>query len=93
MLNAESRCRQGPSEFCVTGRIKTWSIVDELHKVTIPVLIINGVYDEVMDIAMQPYFDKCQKVKWVKMPNSAHMGMWEERELFMKTVAGFLGDD
>lgn len=39
----------GPSEFTVVGSLKTWSIVDQLHKITVPTLVLNGEFDEARD--------------------------------------------
>ena len=93
MLSAGRGCRQGPSEFYITGVIKSWTIVDDIHKVTIPVLLINGAYDEATDLCMRPYFEKLQKVKWVTLPNSSHMSIWEERDKYMEVVNGFLEEN
>ena len=39
----------GPSEFTVVGSLKTWSVIDELHKISVPTLILNGEFDEARD--------------------------------------------
>ena len=39
----------GPSEFTVVGSLKTWSVVDDLHKIEVPVLVLNGEFDEARD--------------------------------------------
>ena len=68
-------------------------MLDDLHKVDIPMLLLNGVYDLATDIAMRPFFERCPKVKWAKLPNSAHNGMWEDRERYMRCVGDFLNQD
>ncbi|KAI6129813.1 Alpha/Beta hydrolase protein [Pisolithus croceorrhizus] len=35
----------GPNEFFIMGSLKTWSIIDELHKISVTTLLINGRYD------------------------------------------------
>ena len=42
-------CRNGPSEFTVIGSLKTWDVREELHKIKVPTLVINGEYDEARD--------------------------------------------
>ncbi|KAF8216701.1 Alpha/Beta hydrolase protein [Mycena galopus ATCC 62051] len=46
-----------------TGALKDWSIVDRLHQVTVPCLIINVRYDISQDFVVKPFFDKINKVK------------------------------
>lgn len=85
-------CRWGPSEFFVTGTLKGWSALDYIHKINVPVLLLNGRYDEAQDSCMVSFFDRLDKVKWVKFAESAHMAQYEERERYMKVVADFLID-
>ncbi|KAI0058675.1 proline-specific peptidase [Artomyces pyxidatus] len=80
----------GPSEFHVIGTIKDWTITDELHKIDVPTLLINGRYDEAQDTCVLPFFLNIPKVKWVRLENSSHMGQWEERERCCQIVGEFL---
>ena len=63
----------GPSEFFVTGTLKTWSIVEELHRITVPTLVVNGRYDEAQDECVEPYFWNIPKVKWFRFAESSHV--------------------
>ena len=92
VLNEMCR-RNGPSEVTITGVIKSWSVIDDLPKVKIPVLLINGKYDEATDMCVRPYFDKLQRVKWIQMPESSHQAFFEEREKYMEVVEDFLRED
>jgi L-proline amide hydrolase len=82
--------RNGPSEFFVSGTLKTWSIVDSVYKIIVPTLLINGKYDEAQDSVMEPFFKSIEKVKWVKFAESSHLPQLEEPEEFLKVVGGFL---
>ncbi|CAF9919593.1 MAG: hypothetical protein HETSPECPRED_004044 [Heterodermia speciosa] len=81
----------GPSEFFITGTLKTWTIIEDLHKIIIPTLLINGRYDEAQDEVVQPYFDRIPKVKWVRFADSSHTPQLEERDEFISVVGQFLG--
>ncbi|KAG6810537.1 hypothetical protein H0H92_011424 [Tricholoma furcatifolium] len=81
---------QGPSEFTITGTLKTWSIVDALHTIETPTLMINSVYDEAQDVCMLPFFNNIPRVRWVQFANSAHVPFFEERERYMQVVGDFL---
>jgi len=72
------------------GELNGWTIVDRLHEIRVPCLLINGRYDISQDFVIQPFFDKISKVKWVTLENSSHLPMWEERERYIKVVENFL---
>ncbi|KAI6112878.1 Alpha/Beta hydrolase protein [Pisolithus sp. B1] len=72
----------GPNEFFIMGSLKTWSIIDELHKISATTLLINGRYD--------PFFQRIPKVKWVQFAESAHGPHLEETERLMEVVGKFL---
>ncbi|GJE89194.1 proline iminopeptidase [Phanerochaete sordida] len=80
----------GPSEFNITGSLKNWDIIKELHKINVPTLVLNGRHDEATDEVVAPLFWHIPKVRWYTFPDSSHMPYWEEREAYMKFVAEFL---
>ena len=45
----------GPSEFHVLGSLKNWSIIDRLHLIEAPTLLISGRHDEATPATVQPY--------------------------------------
>ncbi|KZV85752.1 proline-specific peptidase [Exidia glandulosa HHB12029] len=79
----------GPSEFNVTGVIKDWSIIDRVHLIDCPTLLINGYYDEAQNSVVQPYFDNLKDVTWVKFAESSHMACLEERDSSYALSASF----
>ncbi|KAL8783055.1 MAG: hypothetical protein Q9213_004902 [Squamulea squamosa] len=81
----------GPSEFHVSGTLKAFDIRQDLHKIKVPTLLINGRYDEAQDEVVEPFFQEIEKVKWYRFAESSHTPQLEEREEFMKVVARFLG--
>lgn len=86
----------GPSEFYVTGSLKTWDIVEGLRKVeqkTVPggVLLVNGYFDEAQDEAVAPFFTEIRaRVKWVRFALSGHCPQLEETEGFIVALGSFL---
>ncbi|CCM04106.1 uncharacterized protein FIBRA_06266 [Fibroporia radiculosa] len=81
---------QGPSEFTITGSLKTWDVTPHLHKIKVPTLLTNGGYDEAQDSVMAPAFREIPTIKWYTFSKSAHMAMFEEREKFAEVIGGFL---
>lgn len=80
----------GPSEFHVVGTLKHWSIVDRLHLIQAPTLLISGKYDEATPACVQPYADRIKNVRWAKFENSSHMPHVEETERYLRVVGDFL---
>jgi L-proline amide hydrolase len=80
----------GPSEFHVIGTLKSWSIIDRLKRIEVPVLLISGKYDEATPATVQPFKDKIKDVRWEIFEHSSHMPHVEETERYLKVVGQFL---
>ncbi|EIW79611.1 proline-specific peptidase [Coniophora puteana RWD-64-598 SS2] len=80
----------GPSEFHVIGSLKNWSVIDEIHNIEVPTLLLNGRYDEVQDKAMDPFFLKIKQVRWLQFSNSAHLAQLEETDRYLEVISRFL---
>ncbi|KAI0649021.1 proline-specific peptidase [Trametes meyenii] len=80
----------GPSEFHVIGSLKGWSIINDIPRINIPTLLLNGRYDEAQDSVVVPYFRGLEKVKWFTFAESSHMPQYEERVQYMRVVGDFL---
>ncbi|KDR80335.1 hypothetical protein GALMADRAFT_208447 [Galerina marginata CBS 339.88] len=84
--------RWGPSEFSIVGSLKDWSIVDILHKIPYPTLLISGSEDEVQEISCIPFVLNIPKIKWVEIQNSTHLPEFEEPERYFQVILNFLND-
>ncbi|KAI0749647.1 proline-specific peptidase [Daedaleopsis nitida] len=71
--------------------LEGWTIIDRLHLVNVPTLVINGRYDIAQDYVTAPYSEKIPNSRWVKFEESSHTPCWEEREKYINSVASFLG--
>jgi len=80
----------GPSEFHVIGTLKTWSVVDKVHRIEAPTLLISGRYDEAAPSTVQPFADAIADVRWHVFDNSSHVPHIEERAGYMSLVEDFL---
>ncbi|KAF4588509.1 hypothetical protein EYR40_010061 [Pleurotus pulmonarius] len=83
----------GPSIYHMSGVLKDWSIINELHKITCPVLVISSPYDVAQPKAILPWFQEVRQVKWVEMQNSTHTPMYEEPERYFDVLVAFLCRD
>jgi pimeloyl-ACP methyl ester carboxylesterase len=64
--------------------------VDEVHKIIVPTLLINGRYDEAQDSVMEPFWKSIKNVKWERFSESSHLPQLEEPEKFLEVVGGYL---
>ncbi|KAI0667426.1 proline-specific peptidase [Trametes maxima] len=70
--------------------LRGWSIVDRLHDVDVPTLVINGRYDVAQDYVVEDYYKNIPDARWVTFAESSHTPFWEEREGYMRVVGEFL---
>jgi L-proline amide hydrolase len=80
----------GPSEFHVIGSLRSWSIIDRLDRIAVPVLLISGRHDEATPATVQPYADRIPDVRWAVFEESSHLPQLEETERCLKLVEEFL---
>jgi L-proline amide hydrolase len=80
----------GPNEFFCIGTLRTWSVVDEVHRIAVPTLLASGRYDEATPATVQPFFDNIPDVRWEIFEESSHMPFVEEPERYLSVVEAFL---
>jgi L-proline amide hydrolase len=80
----------GPSEFHCIGTIREWSIIDRLHMIAAPTLLISGRYDEATPAVVQPFADLIPDVRWTVFENSSHLPHIEETEAFLELVGDLI---
>lgn len=80
----------GPSEFHVIGSLKSWSVIDRLHQIVVPTLLINGRHDEATPACVQPFADNIPGAKWEVFEHSSHLPHVEEEERYLRVVGAFL---
>ncbi len=80
----------GPSEFHCIGTIREWTIIDRLHRITAPTLLISGRHDEATEAVVQPFADHIPDVRWKIFEESSHMPHVEETAAFLATVGDFI---
>ena len=80
----------GPNEFTIIGNIRYWDVTNQLHKITVPTLILTGKYDEVSPVVGNDIHKHIRGSEFTIFPSSSHLPFWEEREAFMNRVLRFL---
>lgn len=80
----------GPSEFHVIGTLKDWDILQELHKISVPTLLVSGQYDEATPAMVSQIHQLMPGSTWELFPESSHMPHVEEPARFKRIVTQFL---
>jgi len=83
---------QGPSEFGVSGRLANWDIKNRLHEIKVPTLMIGAKYDTMDPKAMEEQSKMVVKGRYLFCPDGSHLAMWDDQQVFMKGVVGFIKD-
>ena len=82
----------GPNEFYCVGTLRDWSVVNEVHKIIAPTLLISGRHDEATPATVQPYCDAIGNVRWEIFEDSSHMPFVEETDRYLRVVEEFLAE-
>jgi len=82
----------GPSEFHVTGTLKNWDIIGQLHKIAVPTLVTSGRHDEATPLIARTVHEGIRGSEWVLFENSSHMAHVEEREAYLRLLTRFIGE-
>ncbi|MGP4043067.1 proline iminopeptidase-family hydrolase [Streptomyces sp. 2A115] len=80
----------GPNEFHVVGTLKDWSVIDRLHLIDVPTLLVSGRHDEATPATLKPFADRIPDVRWHMFEHSSHMPHVEEEDLYLQVVGAFL---
>lgn len=80
----------GPSEAYIDGTLKTWNRLDDLSKLTLPVLITSGRYDELTPRQANETRARIPHAQQVIFEHSAHLPHAEEPSAYRRTVEQFL---
>jgi proline-specific peptidase len=80
----------GPSEFTVTGSLKTWDIMDRLPEITVPTLLVGGRYDECRPGHLEEMHRRIAGSRLVIIENASHLCFAEQPAEFTAVVNSFL---
>jgi proline iminopeptidase len=83
---------QGPSEFVPGGILKDWSVWDRLGDIRVPTLMVGAAHDTMNPAEMEEMSRLVQKGRYLFCPNGSHLAMWDDQEVFMDGVIGFIKD-
>ena len=88
--NAVYLTMNGPTEFDVIGRLRTWDRSADLGRIRVPTLVTCGAYDEITPACSRTIADGIAGAQLRIFEQSAHIAHLEEPEAYAETVEGFL---
>ena len=84
----------GESEFSPSGTLKDYEYIDKLNRITCPVLVCGGKYDESTPLQNKIMYDALgsSKKTLICYENSRHASYYEEHDLYVNNLIKFLND-
>jgi proline-specific peptidase len=80
----------GPSEFTVTGSLKTWDIMDRLGEINAPTLLVGGRYDECRPSHLEEMHRRIPGSELAIIEDASHLCFAEQPAQFNTLVNTFL---
>ena len=81
---------QGPSEFTITGTLKTYDGTPFLKDVKVPVLFTVGEFDEADPPTVKRHAQMTPGAKYAVIPNAAHIVEWDNPDETNRVIRNFL---
>ena len=83
---------QGPSEFGISGTLLNWNRESDLHKITVPTLIIGAAYDEMDPKHLEWMSKQVENGRFHMCPNGSHFAMYDDQQVYFKGLIDFIHD-
>ena len=81
---------QGPSELGASGRLVDWDRSADLHRITVPTLVIGAGHDTMDSARMRAMASRLPKGRFLLCPQGSHMAMYDDQEAYFAGLIGFL---
>lgn len=81
---------QGPSEFTITGTLKTYQVTDFLTRIAVPTLVTVGEFDEVGPELVRGHAAMIPGARFEILAGAAHMTPWDARDIHVALERSFL---
>lgn len=81
---------QGPSEFGISGKLEKWDVKASLKNITVPTLVVGAKHDTMDPAHMEWMSKEVKNGSYLFCPNGSHMSLYDDQEVFMNGLIGFL---
>jgi len=83
---------QGPSELGGSGKLANWDRTPDLGKIAVPTLAIGARHDTMEPAQMERIAKGVRQGRYLFCPNGSHMAMYDDQEIYVTGVIGFIRD-
>jgi proline iminopeptidase len=83
---------QGPSELGLSGKLSDWNRTDDLHRITVPTLVIGARHDTMDPAFLRMMAGRFPNGRYLECPNGSHLAMWDDTETYFGGLMAFLRD-
>ena len=80
----------GPSEFTVTGTLKTWDVMDRLTEIAVPTLLVGGRHDECTPGHLEEMHSRIEGSQLSIIEHASHLCFAEQPDVFSSLANSFL---
>ncbi|HNP36405.1 MAG TPA: proline iminopeptidase-family hydrolase [Woeseiaceae bacterium] len=81
---------QGPSELGASGRLAHWDRTADLHKISVPTLVIGATFDTMDPGHMEWMSTEVKHGQFLLCPYGSHLDMWDDETTYFKGLLDFL---
>jgi proline iminopeptidase len=81
---------QGPSELGASGLLEQWDRTADLHRITVPTLVIGATHDTMDPLHMQWMAEQLPNGRFLLCPNGSHLSQWDDPENYSAGLIKFL---
>lgn len=81
---------QGPSELGASGRLAEWNRSADLHRITVPTLVIGARYDTMDPHWMEAMAHRLPHGQYLYLPQGSHMAFYDDQEAYFAGLIRFL---
>ena len=83
---------QGPNEFVITGKFKDWDRWNDLHRVTVPTLLLVGEFDTMRVSDIERMGQLIPNARVAVLRGGSHCTMWDAQEDYFARLTSFVRD-
>jgi len=81
---------QGPSELGASGRLEHWDRSGDLHRITVPTLVIGARHDTMDPAWMEAMSHRLPHGQYLYLPNGSHMALYDDQQAYFAGLVRFL---
>jgi proline iminopeptidase len=81
---------QGPSELGASGRLLDWDRSRDLHRITVPTLVIGAGHDTMDPHWMEAMARRLPNGRYLYCPEGGHMAMYDDQAVYFAGLVRFL---